>query len=215
MYKMNRENLKKLLLSIKEEDYKSKVDLHIHSCESDGRMTPVEIVKQAEKLGKKYISITDHNTIEAYLSTNILANKIVIPSVEFDCYHKGVIIHILGFGIDIDNKEIQSLFAACEMARKNKIYRLFHLKNTQEVIQKIKNANGIPVLAHPACYWCLNLDEFVKSLVSIGLEGIETYYKYRRMRCIIKFHSNKAVEKIADKYNLIKTGGSDTHGRKL
>ena len=212
---MDKENLKKLLLSFTEDDYKSKVDLHIHSDKSDGTMTPKEIVEQAKQKGKKYIAISDHNTIEAYLSTNILADNIVIPAVEFDCLHKGVLIHILGYGIDIDNKEIQSLYAKNEYGTKHNIYRIFHLRDPHEVIYKIKQAGGIAVLAHPACYWCRDLDKFVKELVEMGLEGIETYYPYRRLRCIVKFHLKKTVIQIADKYNLIKTGGTDSHGKKL
>ena len=99
---MTREELKNLLLSFKEEDYYKNVDLHIHSCESDGKMTPNEIVEQAKLQSKKYIAISDHNTIDAYLSTNILSEDIVIPAVEFDCFYKGVLIHILGYGIDIE-----------------------------------------------------------------------------------------------------------------
>lgn len=212
---METENLKKLLLSFNEEDYNTKVDLHIHSNESDGEMTPEEIVKQAKKLGKQYISISDHNSIDAYLNSNILSEKNIIPSVEFDCIYKGVLIHILAYGIDIYNEEIKKLFSFSLLGKKNVIYRLFKLRKAKEVIQKIKLAGGISVLAHPACYWCFYLDKFVKSLVNMGLDGIETYYPYRGLRCIVKFHSKAEVKRVAEKYNLIKTGGSDTHGKFL
>ena len=212
---MDRENLKKLLLSFSEADYKNDVDLHIHSNESDGEMNPKEIVEQAKRKGKKYISIADHNTIEAYLSTNILAENIVIPAVEFDCLHKGVLIHILGYGINIDNQELKPLFAQNAAGRKHNLYRIFHLRNPHEVIYKIKEAGGIAVLAHPACYWCRDLDAFIKDLTEMGLDGIETYYPYRGLRCIVKFHLQKTVLAIAEKYNLIKTGGSDSHGKTL
>ena len=43
------------------------------------------------------------------------------------------------------------------------ITRLIEGRNTKKVIQTIKNAGGIAILAHPACYWCINLDKFVKS----------------------------------------------------
>ena len=212
---MNRESLKKLLLSFTEEDYKSKVDLHIHSNESDGKMTPLEITAQAKHAGKKYIAIADHNNIDAYLSTNILAEDFVIPAVEFDCYFKGVIIHILGYGINIDNEELKSLYAPDGMGRCHDLYRLLKLRNPEEVINKIKQADGIPVLAHPACYWCFKLDKFIKELVDMGLEGLETYYPYNGFRGILKFHSKNKVKNIADKYNLIKTGGTDSHGKTL
>ena len=79
----------------------------------------------------------------------------------------------------------------------------------------ILNANGVPVLAHPCCVYVFNLDNFVKKLIGYGLMGIETYYPYKRHRGIIKFHSRKEVIKIAEKYNLIKTGGTDEHNNIL
>lgn len=212
---MIKEELKKLLLSFTEADYFKNVDLHIHSNESDGKMQPNEIVEQAKSQGKKYIAICDHNTIDAYLSTNILSEDIVIPAVEFDCFYKGVLIHILGYGIDIDNEEIKSLFAKTKNGKKHNFFRVFNLRNPKEVIEKINNAGGIAVLAHPACYWCLNLTSFVKELVEMGIEGLEVYYPYKGMRALVKFHSKKEVFKVAEENNLLKTGGSDSHGKKL
>ncbi len=212
---MIKEELKKILLSLTEDDYFKIADLHIHTNESDGKLSPVEVVDQAKRNNLKYISIADHNNIDAYLSTNILAENIVIPAVEFDCFFKGNLIHILGYGIDIDNMQIRELFAKTRAGRTHNIVRLFNLRNPVKVIDLIKKAGGIPVLAHPACIWTFSLEEFIKDLVDLGLEGVEVYYPYHGLRGILKFHSKQIVIKIAEKYNLIKTGGSDTHGRKL
>ena len=89
------------------------------------------------------------------------------------------------------------------------------MRNPKEVIEKINNAGGIAVLAHPACYFSTDFDAFIKDLVDMGLEGIEVYYLYRFLRKILKFRSIGEIETFADKYNLIKTGGTDTHGYKL
>lgn len=212
---MIREDLKTILLSLKEEDFYKNADLHIHSYESDGTLSPLDIVKQAKERNLKYIAIADHNTIDAYLNTNILAENIVIPAVEFDCLYKGVLIHILGYGIDIDNKELKSLYAKTKLGRSKNIVRLFNLRSPKTVIEKIKNAGGIPVLAHPACAWAISLDEMIKELVSLGLEGLEIYYPYNGLRGILKFHKKEYVKELADKYGLIKTGGTDSHGKIL
>lgn len=42
------------------------IDLHIHSCCSDGVLTPFEIVDQAMENHVDMISITDHDCIDAY-----------------------------------------------------------------------------------------------------------------------------------------------------
>ena len=39
-------------------------DLHIHTTFSDGRNTPEEIMEAAKAAGLRYISITDHDSVE-------------------------------------------------------------------------------------------------------------------------------------------------------
>ena len=212
---MQKEDLKKLITSFEKSDFYNNVDLHIHSAYSDGQMTPFQIIEQAEKNNMKYISIADHNCVDAYSDDKIIQNPIIIPAVEFDCLYKGVLIHILGYGIDVNNKELSSFYAKKKEDKTSNIYRIFKLRNPKKVIKAIKLAGGIPVLAHPCCYWAINLDSFVKGLVNIGLEGIETYYKYKGARGVVKFHNSEKPFKIANKYNLIKTGGSDSHGLEL
>ena len=212
---MKKEDLKKLLTSFKEEDFYKRVDLHIHSCFSDGQMRPEQIIEQASSSGMKYISISDHNCIDAYFDEKIYNNPIIIPAIEFDCIYKGILIHILGYGIDIHNKDLQKLFAKNRAGKKCNFHRILNLRNPKEVIESIKGAGGIAVLAHPCCYWAINLDKLVRNLINIGIEGIETYYLYKGLRSIVKFHRKRTVFDIAQKYNLIKTGGTDSHGNKL
>ena len=212
---MRKEELKSLLSSFCEEDYYKNIDLHVHSDESDGKMNPRNIVEQAKRKGLKYVSICDHNNIDAYLNTNILSEDMVITGVEFDCLYKGVLIHILGYGIDVDNEEIKSLFANSKLGRSSNICRIMALRNPQQVIEKIKKAGGVAVLAHPCCYWTFNLDGFIGDLARMGIEGVEVYYPYNGKRSIVKFHSRKKITDIADKYGLIKTGGTDSHGKNL
>lgn len=210
---MIKEEIKTLLLSFRQEDFYKDVDLHVHSTESDGKMTPNEITDLAKERNLRYIAIADHNTIDAYLSTNILKDDFVIPAVEFDCIHKGVLVHILGYGFNIDDKRLQNLCAKSKHGTNHNLCRLLKLRNPKEVIETIKSAGGVAVLAHPCCYWCFNLDKFVGEFVDMGIEGIEVYYRYHGLRKIIKFHSEYIVSGIAEKYNLIKTGGTDTHGK--
>ena len=92
------------------------------------------------------------------------------------------------------------------------IPRLFARRNVKKLIQAIHNADGIAVLAHPACCWAISLERLVKRLMSYGLDGIEVYYPYPNFRKFAKFHSAEKVYKIAKKYpELIKTGGTDFH----
>lgn len=208
-------NIKDLIKSFSEFDFFDDVDLHIHSNCSDGKLSPEEIIKLAKEKGLKYYSICDHNTIEAYTKEEVLKEKSIIPAIEFDCWYRGVLIHILGYGIDPKNKDLLALCAKDKAGTEADIVRFFSYRHPKKVIQAIKASGGIAVLAHPACYWAISLDRFVKSLIKLGLDGIEVYYPYKRHRGIIKFHLVQAVKRIAEKYDLIQTGGSDSHGTSL
>ena len=74
----------------------------------------------------------------------------------------------------------------------------------QEAIKLILSAGGIPVLAHPESE---PLDDLIRSLISIGLKGLEVYHS--------KFDKKDSqyLLAIAKKYDLFVTGGSDCHGK--
>ena len=209
-------NIKDIINSFTKEDYRNnKVNLHIHTFYSDGLANPDEIIQQAKEKGYKKIAICDHNTLEAYLKTNILDNDIIIPGVEFDVWCGYVFMHLLGYGIDVHNKELQSFCAKTKKETEADFIRIFSKRDIKKLIQAIHNAGGIAVLAHPANCWAINMDKFIEKLISYGLDGLEVYYPYKRHRSIIKFRTAHTIEKLADKYNLIKTGGTDLHKEKL
>ena len=208
---MQKEELKKLFLSFKEEDFLNKIDLHIHTSESDGELNPDAIVDYVNKSNLEYFSITDHNSIKAYENDNVKNHQKIIFGVEFDCFYKGNLIHILGYGIDLNNEELKTILAKNKAETNHNIYRIFHLRNAKEVIEKIHKAGGLAILAHPCCYPTLSLDDLIKDLKMQGIDGVEAYYKYGRLRKYVKFHSQETVKKIADKYELLKTGGTDKH----
>lgn len=199
----------------KEDFLNNKVNLHLHTKFSDGEGDAQDLVSQAVEKGYKKIAFCDHNTLEAYHKTDILKYDIVLPAVEFDVWCGYVFMHLLGYGIDVNNKELLSFCAKNKKETELDIVRIFAKRDIKKLIKAIHNADGIAVLAHPACCWAVNLEEFIKKLISYGLDGLEVYYPYKRHRGIIKFHKASTVEKIADKYNLIKTGGTDLHGTYL
>lgn len=205
-------NYAELIKSFTKKDYEKDVNLHIHSNCSDGKNEPQKLIKQAKEKGLKYIAISDHNTLNAYLKTDIPKEEMVIPAIEFDSWCGPVFLHLLGYGIDINNPELQALCAKTKRGTEADWVRIFSFKHPKRLINAIHNAGGIAVLAHPACCFTNNLDKLVKNLLKYGLDGIEVYYPYPRHRKFVKFHLAKNVEKIADKYNLIKTGGTDEHG---
>lgn len=78
----------------------------------------------------------------------------------------------------------------------------------EECIDLILQSNGIPVLAHPKSLG-LSEKEFLillKELINSGLKGIEVYHS-SHTKDEMKFYLE-----IANKYNLLISGGSDYHG---
>ncbi len=214
--KKTMKNYKDIIKSFTKDDYLNNlVNLHIHTKFSDGLADPESIIKQALNKNYKNIAVSDHNTVGAYLNTDIMSNDIVIPAVEFDVWCGYVFMHLLAYGIDVYNNELKPFYAKSKRETEWDIVRIFAGRDIKKLIKAIHNAGGIAVLAHPACCWALNMDKFVQKLISYGLDGLEVYYPYKRHRGIIKFRSACSIEKLADKYNLIKTGGTDLHGEHL
>lgn len=89
-----------------------KADLHCHSSLSDGTDTPKQLVDLALELGLSGLSITDHDTIAAYPSVLEYAakkNLQMITGVEFSASYRFDPVHVLGYGYDPENHEIQLL----------------------------------------------------------------------------------------------------------
>lgn len=82
-----------------------RADLHCHSVCSDGSATPLELLLLANQVGLSGLSITDHDTIEAY-TPEILASAEelgirLLSGVELSTEFGEHTIHILGYGFDL------------------------------------------------------------------------------------------------------------------
>lgn len=94
--------------------------------------------------------------------------------------------------------------------------------NLEESIELISSAGGVPILAHPGIYEVANRMKFVEQCIKAGIKGIEIEYTYAKNRPFYETEKAKWAQeffpnyyrKIADNYNLIKSGGSDYHGGK-
>jgi len=78
----------------------------------------------------------------------------------------------------------------------------------KEAVDLIKGVGGVSCLAHPKTVNTENksLDDIVKTLVDDGIQGIEVYHSDHNKKDSAEF------KKLAEKYNLLITGGSDCHG---
>ncbi len=246
----------------------SKVDLHIHSTASDGRLSPAEVVHKSVECGLTIIAIADHDSLDGIVPALVAAKAFpwlkVIPCVEISTDVPGGEVHVLGYFIDFTDHKLQATLERMRNSRRERalgiIAKLENLgmpidwervqeiadggsigrphiaqamlekgyiaslkeaftkyisrdglayverekMTPQEVVELILRASGLPVLAHPST---INDPEMMTiELKAAGLVGIEAYYDGYTVDEI-----NKLVS-LADRHNLIATGGSDYHG---
>lgn len=115
-----------------------RADLHCHSTCSDGTLTPTQLVNRAHQMGLQGLSITDHDSIDAYPLALEEAKKVgleVIPGVEFSTDINQFNVHILAYGFQIDAPPLKKL---CEWHKNRRIQR-----NTQ-ILEKLR-IHGMPI----------------------------------------------------------------------
>ena len=245
-----------------------RVDLHLHTTYSDGRLTPGELIQIAAEQGIGVIAITDHDTVNgiepALLATECFPYVTVIPGVEINTDVRQGEVHILGYFVDYKNQSFLNTLDSLRNSRKDRAQKMLaklsklginiewerileltdggsvgrphiaqalfegqHVSNLQdaferyigrngpayaerdrlspkEAVELIIKANGLPVIAHPASI--KELDQMIIDLKQSGLVGIEVYYDNYDKDTI------ERLSRLATKYDLIATAGSDFHG---
>lgn len=88
----------------------NRIDLHVHSTASDGRLTPEEVVAKAAELGLKVMALTDHDTVDgivpALKAAAAFPQLILIPGVEISTDLPDGEAHVLGYFIDFTSREL-------------------------------------------------------------------------------------------------------------
>lgn len=244
----------------------AKIDLHIHSNQSDGSFTPEKIVKFAASAGLTAISITDHDNLAAFEMAlpHAKHHQIeTIPGIELSAEYNGFNFHFLGYFFDVKNPRLQSYldFLKEERLKRAKkilavLERLGILIGLDEVLKKTSNgsigrphiadlmiekgfvgnrweafnryigdnavaavkkkqlgvretfdlihqANGICVVAHPSFE---RIEKLMKRWIEYGLDGIEVIHPR------FSYYHTECLKHLADRFQLVKSGGSDCHG---
>lgn len=213
------------------DDYRSfRATLHCHTHYSDGTMSPTQLIETAARQGFRTVSITDHDTTAAYLErvagSDTPGSIIdygaergvhVIPGVELTCWWRWHPVHILAYGLDPGDEHTLRLCAMTKMAGTKRVNLKWWPVQAMSICQLVLALDGVPVLAHPRFYW-VNVRRMVGELVELGgLVGIETEYEYRthhlRLQCPV--WTPRRIGRITDRYDLLRTGGADSHGRDL
>lgn len=115
-----------------------RADLHCHTTCSDGTFSPAEIIALAKQKGLQGLSITDHDTINAYTEAVPLAQAediLLLSGVEFSAMHQDISVHILGYSFRLDSSIIRDF---CQKHNERRIDR-------NRVILKLLAAQNIDI----------------------------------------------------------------------
>jgi predicted metal-dependent phosphoesterase TrpH len=246
----------------------SRVDLHLHSTASDGRLSPEDIVRKSAEAGLTVIALADHDTTEgiapALKAAEAFPQLKVIPCIEISTAVLNGEVHILGYFIDTTNRKLRTAMEDMRHSRRKRAQKMVaklreldihidwprvqelagdgsigrpHIAQAMlekgyitsineafnryisrggpayvkrkvvtptEAVELVLVAKGLPVLAHP--FTVHDMEAMVIELKKAGLVGIEVY---------CNGYTNKEINRLvslANRYNLITTGGSDYHG---
>lgn len=105
------------------------IDLHTHTCKSDGSYTPTELVDYAIEKNLAAVAITDHDCIDgldeaithaAALTERGVPSVEVIPGIEFSTKYKKQDIHIVGLYISYDSEVFRNALQSFVNSRVNR-----------------------------------------------------------------------------------------------
>ena len=246
----------------------SRIDLHVHSTASDGRLSPQAVITEAAARGLMYVALSDHDTVDgvgpALQAAQDYPRLNVIPAVEISTDIPDGQVHILGYFIDYTSEDLTSSLKRFKNSREGRAQAMIarlgelgmtidwqrvqeiagvgsigrphiaqamlenrYIKSLKEAFEKyigqgcpayverdkmtpveavelIVRSKGLPVLAHPTTV--ADPERLVEILKPVGLIGLETYYKDYNAD-----EKNRLVA-MAERHNLLATGGTDYHG---
>lgn len=222
--------LEQLFQTVNAESCPRVYNFHMHTVCSDGQLEPEALMQQAVELNLQDIAITDHHTILGYQRAKLwcedwqwrnpsrrfgrdkLRSRSVPrlwPGVEINAGLLSTEVHILGYAFHIDHPSIQPYLQRHARHRSDPLYE------AENVIASIQDAGGLAVLAHPVRYR-RSPEDLVREAVRLGIDGVETYYAYDNPAIWRPSpQRTERMQQLAERYNLLSTCGTDTHGKNL
>lgn len=179
------------------------IDMHTHTNYSDGDLSPQELIKLAIDKRIGTLAITDHDTIEGIKTIDRNSDPIVdsgikiINGIELSAKTYKGRMHILGYGIDLNDKElnkkmidlkdnsINSLLSIMEQIKRD-----YGIRFSYEDIKELINANhnlGRPDLAKLCVkygYATTSQDAFDKYLIDAHNKTRQTSKGLQYQECL-------------------------------
>ena len=106
----------------------SRGDFHTHSTCSDGLRSPGELVDLAANRGVRVMALTDHDTLDGLEEAEAAAARhpgfTLVPGVELSCDVPGTEVHILGYFIDRERRELREQLHQFRQGRIDRAQRI-------------------------------------------------------------------------------------------
>lgn len=184
------------------------IDLQCHTTASDGKLTPIELVKLAIKKKLSAIAVTDHDSVNGIdEALKAAKGKIeIIPGVEISCDDPGYVdTHILGLFINHKHKAINSLLKKAQKYREqqkkdiiNKFQKLGFKITYKEVRALAQGEIGRPHIAKVILKNNLDkvssFDEIFNKYLAVGkIAYVERRNKISIKEAIKSIHAAKGL----------------------
>ncbi len=127
------------------------VDLHMHSTASDGQYAPEALVKKVKEAGIGLMALTDHDSVGGVREAERAADEAgieFIAGIELSIRHENEL-HMLGYGIDIQDQALQKFCAQLVRDRETRAERIITyldskgVKVTEEEVREKAGSNLI------------------------------------------------------------------------
>ncbi len=155
-----------------------RANFHCHTTFSDGSLQPAQLAGQAIALGLEHLAVTDHHAVHAHAAVadcfaTAAAGGQPVPTlwrgVEISCLLEGCLVHVLALGFDAGHDSLDPYLQGCSVVGP--------ALRAEAVLEAIRAANGLALLAHPARYR-LPFQRLIAAAAELGFDGAEAWYDY-------------------------------------
>jgi predicted metal-dependent phosphoesterase TrpH len=193
-------------------------NFHMHTVCSDGRLEPEQLMQQAVTIGLQGFAITDHHSVMGYRRAQSWLDQWrqlnpdsssphLWTGTEISANLLNEEVHILAYAFNPDHAAMQPYLRSETVTGE--------LYQAGRVIAAIHQADGLAVLAHPARYRRSHF-ELIPLAAELEIDGVETYYAYGNPSPWQPSpKQTQEVKRLGERYNLLHTCGTDTHGLNL
>lgn len=182
------------------------IDLHIHSTASDGTLSPVEILRLAEKCQLGAISVTDHDTLKgsrqlmaaAGASQVCVLSGIEISTISPDSFTVVGSFHVLGYAVHLDDPVLNQTLETLQHARENRnpfIISRLNAMGLDITLEEVIQASGEAQIGRPHIAQMMVNKGYVQSID----EAFDVYLGFHKSAYVDKYRLScqQAIEMIS------------------